>query len=102
MPNPKCSFKKPDGQQCGGHAVNGSQYCFSHDPASSEAKLDAVKKGGASRQRHLEPFEIKSVHDLPSLLADTMNQVRTGNMTEKTGNTIARLSDAFLRANGLP
>jgi len=101
MANPRCDFRKEDGTQCQGYAVNGSKYCFSHDPASSEAKSQAVKKGGASRQQRLEPFEMKSVYDLPSLLVDTMNQVRTGNMSEKAGNTIARLSDAFMRANGL-
>lgn len=100
MSNGKCQFIKDDETQCQGFAMNGTNYCFTHNPACSEAKREAVIKGGNSRRQKLEPVQISSVHDLPKLIANTINDVRVGDLSSKDGNTIAKLAFAYLQTTG--
>ena len=65
MSNPQCSFTKADGSQCEGYAVDGSDRCFNHNPASQEAKRGAVRKGGlTARKPPLPPIEINRWSDM--------------------------------------
>jgi hypothetical protein len=42
----RCSTIKANGQRCGGRAIDGSQWCWNHDPAYAEARRRNATKGG--------------------------------------------------------
>jgi len=46
---PLCKGKTKNGQPCQGYAVSGSEYCFSHDPASAAQRAESRRKGGMAR-----------------------------------------------------
>ena len=77
-------------------------YCFSHDPDSIEKKLLASTKGGLARvikvDVPLEVITIATPGDVASLLASTINDVRTGILDLRVANTIGYLSGVLIKA----
>src|SRR3712207_9422943 len=42
----RCGATKPNGERCGGRAIEGSQWCWNHDPTYAEARRRNASKGG--------------------------------------------------------
>lgn len=98
----KCKHILLDGSQCNAWALTDKQFCFSHDPQSREAKLEAVRKGGAAKEIELE-YPLQLIHistprDVVLLLAETINEVRAGELDPKIANTIGYLAGHLTRA----
>lgn len=99
----QCSFLKHDKSQCGAHAVSGSNYCFFHNPDIDDSeKRHAQSRGGQNNairvQEPLAPVTINEPKDVISLLEETINQVRAGEIDVKVGNCIGVLSGQLIRA----
>ena len=98
----QCQFIKEDGAQCEGFTMENSEFCFSHNPESKDAKLEAVIKGGLAPKKitlNLPPVEVKTVTDVIILLEDTINQLRTGEIpSSNPANTIGFLCGHILKA----
>jgi len=100
-----CEYKRSDGRQCGARAVHGSDRCFFHDP-SCKAKRDAARKAGGierSRKAAVLPADtpdkpLTSGADVSDLLAETINQVRRGQLDVKIAYTIGCLAGVLLKA----
>ena|SRR3990167_67542 len=94
--NKHCIFVKDNQEQCGGFAIEKSQYCLSHDPDSEKARLERAKKGGAgeSYQRldmKLKPLEIKNAQGIVDASIQLINEVREGALPPKIATTIGYL-----------
>lgn len=99
----QCQFIKQDGTRCEANSVNDSEFCFSHNPESKEAKLAAVIKGGLNRkhyQAYGEPIIIEKPEDIKKLLAETINGVWTGKIPAgQPANTIGFLARCWIDAH---
>lgn len=99
----KCSFIKDNDEQCKANAMNGSEFCYLHNPdISDEAKREAQTKGGANRALTLsEPLPVIQLsvpNDAIMLITDTISRVRAGELDIKTANCIGFLTDKLLKA----
>jgi len=99
----KCKQVKPDGQQCQANAMNGSEFCYLHNPAiSDEDKREAQIKGGANRaltlSKPLPAIPVAVPDDAILLITDTIARVRAGELDIKTANCIGFLTDKLLKA----
>ena len=98
----KCTHILDSGLQCGSWAMDNKNYCFSHDPDSVEKKLLASTKGGLARVIQVDvPLEVITIAtpgDVASLLASTINDVRTGILDLRVANTIGYLSGVLIKA----
>ncbi len=99
----QCTFLKSDKTQCNAHAMNGSQFCWLHNPdISDEAKKEAQAQGGKAStvaiSSPLPPVKLNSPSDVVSLLEDTINRVRSGEIDVRVGNCIGVLSNQILKA----
>jgi len=96
----KCTFIKSDNQPCQAQAMNGSEFCFRHDPNSKELQLVASSKGGANRKlfkSYGEKIEIKSPKDVMELIGLTISGVWSGEIPAgQPANTIGFLSRCYL------
>lgn len=78
MANLQCTQQLDDGTQCGAIAIDGSQFCFSHDPESREEKREACRKGGYYKgkagkiQEPLPDIPISTVHDIHPAIETVM------------------------------
>jgi hypothetical protein len=102
---PKCKASKAGGSTCGGNCLNGSDYCYFHDPAQAAHRQQARRKGGRARSKPMAVLPI-SVSDVPvedvegvvRLLGRTINQVLTGQVDPKISNAVGYLASVLLRA----
>jgi hypothetical protein len=99
----KCSFIKDSDEQCKANAMNGSEFCYLHNPdISDEEKREAQTKGGANRALTLsEPLPVIQLsvpNDAIILITDTISRVRAGELDIKTANCIGFLTDKLLKA----
>lgn len=100
----KCKYIKADGEQCGAYAVNGSDYCISHEPAMAGTKALAVKKGGRATQRTfptLKRVRLKGASDIKRLMGTLINEVRSGEIYPQDASCIGYLAGIFLRSSEL-
>jgi len=99
----QCQFIKSDGTRCEANSVNGSEYCFSHNPDFKDAKLAAVIRGGLNRKHYEaygEPIVIEKPEDIKKLLAETINGVWTGKIpANQPANTIGFLARCWIDAH---
>lgn len=101
----QCQFNQ-NNKQCNANAMIGSSYCFSHNPATQEAKQEAVIKGGLAKKQEtltkLDSIELKKPEQVVLLLEDVINRIRKvnqdGEMPLKVASTIGFLATHLLRA----
>jgi hypothetical protein len=101
----KCRHIKRDGSRCRANTRHGSEFCFFHDPASALARDAARKAGGIERSRKaavLPPDtpnkSVTGAADVVDLLAETINQVRRGELDARVAYTIGHLAGILLKA----
>ncbi len=99
----KCVFIKPNGDQCQANAMTDSQYCYLHNPdISEEEKREAQSKGGEARalvvKEPLGELALTNPNDTITLMADTIQKVRAGEMDIRTANCLGFLTDKLLKA----
>jgi hypothetical protein len=83
--------------------MQGSDYCYLHDPSVSEdEKRDARSRGGKENQITVispqPPLKLKSAKDAIVLLEETINGVRSGELDVKVANCLGFLTDKLLKA----
>src|SRR5260370_22144565 len=105
---PPCSYMSKMGARCHADPEHGKQYCFFHDP-------EQKKKPAPARQQaaeiHSQESEIKTAlppglpviplrkaSDAASLMAETINQLRGGEMDLDSARAIGYLTNLLLRS----
>ena len=109
---PKCKAITNSGKPCQANAQTGKSYCFLHDPEKVEAVKAARSKGGASL-KVIDPKRFKpwrgmggdvtvlrspSPQDIVNLLADTIDEVKTGQIDPRVANAVGYLAGSILKA----
>lgn len=98
----KCCHLLEDGKQCGAYALAEKDLCFSHDPQSKQAKLEAVTKGGRAKgvtvPEALTPVEVKVPQDVTVLLAQTVIALWCGKISEKKASSTGFLAGLLLKS----
>jgi hypothetical protein len=95
--------RRHDGEKCRARPIVGSGYCFFHDPAKA-AKRAAAQSAGDQRIRiavlpaTAPDARLLDAGDLVNLLADTINQVRRGEIDPRVANAIGYLGGLILKA----
>ena len=96
----KCQAIARSGSRCASSALPGSTFCFVHDPARAEARLEASRKGGrarsnAERARKEIPSAMTS-GELAGRLAALFAGVVDGKISPKVGTAAATIARAML------
>jgi len=99
----QCKEIKKDGTQCNANAMSGLDFCYTHNPdIPDEEKKEAQARGGQNRalliDNPLPEIAVVKIDDVVLLLADTVNQVRTGKMNVKIANCLGTLSGQLIKA----
>ncbi len=99
----KCQSKNNNGSPCNANAMNGLEYCCFHNPTiSAEEKKQIQRRGGQNRvttiSTPLPPIKMEKISDVVSLLAEVINEVRTGRMDTKVANCLGVLSGSLIKA----
>ena len=101
----RCKADTKRGKPCGAWAVNGSDFCFWHDPARVEERRAARAKGGKARHARcignagdVEAVAIESAADTLPILAEAINAVRGLENSIARGRCIGYLCGVVIKA----
>ena len=101
----QCRHIKSDGNHCRANARRGSTCCFFHDPDSVNEREAARISGGKERSRKAAVLpgdtpnrSLASASDVTGLLAETINQVRRGEIDPRISNAVGYLAGILLKA----
>jgi hypothetical protein len=99
----ECRFTKSDGKHCRARPMTDTHFCFFHDPHVSVRRAQARSAGGRKNKGAVLPTDtptcsLGSVQDVVLLLAETINQVRRGELDARAANNIGYLSTVLLKA----
>jgi len=101
----KCQFRRKNGDVCRADAQSGKTLCVFHDPAKANDGRRARRAGGLSRTRTTgvlpsatPDHPLGSFADVSSLLSDSINRVRRGELDPRVANTMGYLASVLLRA----
>ena len=95
----KCSRLKAGGTPCGGNALAGKAYCWSHDPELAEQRAEGARRGGEQRSNARRAArawaavgEQLAIADLPAILRACMFSVKSGALEPGQASAIATLA----------
>lgn len=101
----KCEFWKKNGERCGSDSQTGKSVCVFHDPARASEGRRARRAGGIARSRVaavLPPdtpdHPLGNANDVSTLLTDSINRLRRGQLDPRVANAMGYLTSVLLRA----
>ena len=101
----KCHSRKKNGKRCGADAQSGKEVCIFHDPDSAADRHRARRAGGINRSRMVRALPLDTpthplgnTRDVATLIADSINQVRRGQLDVRVANAVGYLASVLLRA----
>lgn len=100
-----CAATKRGGGCCRAAALPGSRFCFFHSPKHAAARREAQSLGGRGNRMVTLPADAPDVKvedcaDVVKLLAETINQVRRGEIDPRVANAVGYLANILLAATG--
>ena len=97
----KCAHQGEQGP-CEAWALEGSEWCFFHDPAQAEQRALAQSKGGSHSHRQLAGLPDAQPPQTPQGIADTMAQVVAGvlrgEVDPRIANSAAYVASTLIKA----
>ena len=99
----KCLGFKKAGACCRARRGEHSKFCFFHDPKQAKQRERAQRAGGLKNRPFALPSTIpdaplRDTRDILRLVADTINQVRRGEIDPKIANSVGYLATIFIKA----
>jgi len=101
----KCKFRKKNGSRCGANAQPANGLCVFHDPARASEGRRARQAGGINRSRlavvlptDTPDHPLGNTTDVSELLADSINQLRRGQLDPRVANAMGYLASVLLKA----
>jgi hypothetical protein len=91
----RCTAIKPSGERCKGRAIEGSEWCWNHDPAHAAERRRNGSRGGKTGGRGRPQAELASIKQRLSDLAD---DVLKGKVERGTGAVVSQILNVYLRA----
>ncbi len=101
MAGRRCKAKTKSGERCRAYTVEGSDYCFVHDPTLAGERVRWRRSGGSKGAKKAaleEAVGVQTSEEVKGLLGRTIELVRSGKMDPSTANAIARLCNLQLKA----
>src|ERR1022692_1338079 len=97
--------RKRDGKRCGANAQPTNGLCVFHDPARAAEGRRARRAGGLTRGRvavvlpaGTPDHPLGNTTDVSQLLADSINQLRRGQLDPRVANAMGYLTSVLLRS----
>jgi hypothetical protein len=101
----KCRFRKKDGSRCGANAQPSNGLCVFHDPEKASEGQRARRAGGIARSRTVAVLPadtpdhpLSNTKEVSAFLADSINQLRRGELDPRVANGMGYLTTVLLRA----
>lgn len=91
----RCTAIKPTGERCKVRAIEGSEWCWNHDPAHAEERRQHGRRGGKRGGRGRPQAELGSLKARLLTLAD---DVLSGDVDRGDAAVVGQLLNTVIRA----
>ena len=91
----RCTAIKPSGERCKGRAIEGSEWCWNHDPDHADERRRHGSKGGKRGGRGRSQGETETIK---VLLEDLTERVLSGDLETGPAAVANQLTNTRLRA----
>jgi hypothetical protein len=91
----RCTAIKASGDRCKGRAIEGSEWCWNHNPAHADERRRHGAKGGKRGGRGRPQVELQEIKQRLSDLAD---DVLAGEVDKGTAAVASQVLNVYLRA----
>jgi hypothetical protein len=91
----RCSAIKPSGERCKVRAIEGSEWCWNHDPAHAQERRRHGSRGGKRGGRGRPQAEVGNIKQRLSDLAD---DVLEGEVDKGVAAVASQILNVYLRA----
>ena len=94
-----CKARTKDGTECQTPALAGSDFCFFHDPDKADERFEARAAGGRQNRMKTLSADAPDIQvESCSLISETINQVRKGELDPRVANAVGYLANVLIRA----
>ncbi len=94
----RCTAIKPNGERCKGRAIEGSEWCWNHDPAHKDAHRRHGSRGG---KRGGRGRPLADVRDLKARSAELEERTLSGKVKPNIAAVVNQIHNTQLRATSL-
>jgi hypothetical protein len=101
----QCEHRLPNGKRCRAHARTNDRFCFFHSASTLADRGRARRAGGVARSRSAavlpgdtQDLPLHDTRDVCALLAESINQVRRGQLDPRVANAVGYLASILLGA----
>jgi hypothetical protein len=96
-----CKVTRSNGKACKAFSMKGSEYCFTHNPDTKEARLVAWKAGGLANKFDpgIRMMRLEKPKDIIGLLSRTLLELRDGKVDPRIAGTLFMGANVLLRAH---
>jgi hypothetical protein len=91
----RCTAIKPSGERCKGRAMEGSEWCWNHDPAYAEERRRHGSRGGKRAGRGRPQAELANIK---SRLSDLADDVLADRVDKGVAAVASQVLNVYLRA----
>jgi len=101
----QCEHRLPTGKRCRAHARMNDRFCFFHSAVTAADRGRARRAGGVARSwgaavlpSDTQDLPLHNTDDVCALLAESINQVRRGQIDPRVANAMGYLASILLGA----
>jgi hypothetical protein len=94
----RCGAIKPNGERCKGRAIEGSEWCWNHNPDHADERRRHGAKGGKRGGRGRPQAELT---DIKQRLSDLAEDVLEGRQEKGVAAVASQVLNVYLRALAL-
>jgi hypothetical protein len=94
----KCSGITRDGGRCKGVAIDGSPYCYAHDPERAEERRRNASRGGKRGGRGRGFRTSGEIPEVKAAILELVEDVLEGNVERSSAAVVGNLYNTLLRA----
>ena len=91
----RCTAIKPSGDRCRGRAIEGSEWCWNHDPAHAEQRRRHGQRGGRRGGRGRPQADLAA---LKHRLEELVEGVLEGAVDRSDAAVVGQLLNTYIRA----
>jgi hypothetical protein len=94
----RCTAIKPTGERCKAGAIEGSEWCWNHNPAHADERRRHGQRGGKRGGRGRPSVELGAIKERLTTLAD---DVLEGSVDRGDAAVVGQLLNTVIRAVGM-
>jgi hypothetical protein len=91
----RCGAIKPNGERCKGRAIEGSEWCWNHNPDHADERRRHGAKGGKRGGRGRPQAELANIKERLSELADDVLEEK---VDRGVGAVVSQILNVYVRA----